>query len=55
MSVCLSTGFPRACSGLMYEAVPRMAPKAVPLVNVVGECESPPPEVGSRFRFGDLG
>ena len=26
MSVRLSTGFPRACSGLMYAAVPRITP-----------------------------
>ncbi len=29
MSVRLSIAFPRACSGLMYEAVPMMAPSAV--------------------------
>ena len=36
MSVRLSTGFPRACSGLMYEAVPRIVPSAVPFVSVGG-------------------
>ena len=33
-SLGLSTGFPRACSGLMHEAVPMMMPSAVPLVGV---------------------
>ena len=36
-----STGLPRACSGLMYAAVPMTVPTAVPLVRV-GECEELP-------------
>ena len=40
MSVLLSTGFPRACSGLMNSAVPRMTPGCVPSRTSVGESES---------------
>src|SRR2546425_11242219 len=35
MSVRLSRGLPRACSGLMYAAVPRITPLAVPLIIVI--------------------
>ncbi len=38
-SVRLSTGLPRACSGLMYAAVPRITPAAVPRAVRVGEYE----------------
>src|SRR5687768_13647744 len=39
MSARLSTGFPLACSGLMYAAVPRMTP--IPVIAglvIVGDC-----------------
>ncbi len=36
MSARLSTGLPRACSGLMYAAVPRIMPIAVPALVIVG-------------------
>ena len=39
MSVRRSTGLPRACSGLMYAAVPRMTPTAVPPLVMVGAAE----------------
>ena len=39
MSVRLSTGLPRACSGDMYAAVPRITPAAVPRAVSVGEFE----------------
>ena len=38
MSVLLSTALPRACSGLIYAAVPTMTPSLVPFVRV-GELE----------------
>ncbi len=38
-SALLSTGFPRACSGAMYAAVPRITPAAVARAVSVGECE----------------
>ena len=38
MSVRLSTAWPRACSGLMYAAVPRMTPSRVPPTVMVGDC-----------------
>ena len=39
MSVRLSTGLPRACSGLMYAAVPRIIPACVIAgVVIVGDC-----------------
>ena len=34
ISLRVSTALPRACSGLMYDAVPMIAPSAVPLVTV---------------------
>ena len=38
-SARLSTGFPRACSGLMYAAVPRIIPTpSSPGVVIVGDC-----------------
>ena len=37
MSVRLSKGFPRACSGLMYAAVPRILPSLAPSVVNVGD------------------
>ena len=39
MSARLSTGLPRACSGDMYAAVPRMIPAAVPVWARVGDCD----------------
>ena len=42
MSARLSTGLPRACSGDMYAAVPRMRPAAVPVCARVGDCERSP-------------
>ena len=40
MSARLSTVFPRACSGDMYAAVPRIIPASVIAgVVIVGECE----------------
>ncbi len=42
MSARLSTGWPRACSGLMYAAVPRIIPGSVIAGDViVGEIEAP--------------
>ncbi len=38
ISVRLSTVCPRACSGLMYAAVPRMTPSCVPLTVTAGDC-----------------
>ena len=38
MSVRLSTIFPRACSGLIDSALPRMTPSPVPMTVMVGEC-----------------
>ena len=38
MSVRLSTVRPRACSGLMYGAVPSSTPSCVPPTVIVGEC-----------------
>ncbi len=38
-SALLSTGLPRACSGDMYAAVPRITPAAVARAVSVGECE----------------
>jgi hypothetical protein len=37
ISARLSTTFPRACSGLMYAAVPRMTPACVAAMLMVGE------------------
>ena len=37
MSVRLSSAFPRACSGLMYAAVPRTTPSCVVAAVIVGE------------------
>jgi hypothetical protein len=49
MSARLSTGRPRACSGLMYAAVPRIIPIAVPALVIVGTI------VGVEFGLrGDL-
>ena len=43
MSVRLSAGLPRACSGLMYAAVPRMTPRCVTAGDVnVGEFSRAP-------------
>jgi len=39
MSARLSTALPRACSGDMYAAVPRIMPAAVPWAASVGECD----------------
>ena len=39
MSARLSTALPRACSGAMYAAVPRIMPAAVPWAASVGECD----------------
>ena len=39
ISVRLSIGLPRACSGLMYAAVPRITPSRVPPTVTVGDCE----------------
>ena len=39
MSARLSTGLPRACSGAMYAAVPRIMPASVAAITIVGECE----------------
>ena len=39
ISVRLSVGLPRACSGLMYAAVPRMVPSSVPPKLMVGDRE----------------
>ena len=39
MSARLSTLCPRACSGLMYAAVPSSTPSRVPLITIVGDCE----------------
>ena len=43
MSARLSTGFPRACSGLMYAAVPRNMPTPVIIAGdvIVGDCDNP--------------
>jgi len=38
MSARLSTPLPRACSGDMYAAVPRIRPAAVPVCASVGDC-----------------
>ena len=48
-SARLSTVRPRACSGDMYAAVPRMMPAAVPVWASVGDCErsAEEPDVGS--------
>ena len=53
MSVRLSTGLPRACSGLMYAAVPRITPAAVARAVSVGECVTPA-EPRRRIPFEDL-
>jgi hypothetical protein len=42
MSVLLSRTFPRACSGLMYAAVPRMTPVSVGLRVTVGDSDRCP-------------
>ncbi len=47
MSVRLSMGRPRACSGLMYAAVPRIVPARVAAMLNVGECAGSPPEDSS--------
>ena len=39
MSVRLSTIFPRACSGLMYAAVPRIIPACVACSECVGDLD----------------
>jgi len=41
MSVRLSTGLPRACSGLMYPTVPRIIPWLVSPIIIVGACVIP--------------
>ena len=43
MSARLSTAFPRACSGLMYAAVPRICPARVDSTVIVGESAGNPP------------
>src|SRR5215510_1237893 len=40
MSVRLSTAWPRACSGLMYDAVPRITPAVVLAPVMVGDLDS---------------
>src|SRR5262245_25728331 len=48
MSARLSTGFPRACSGLLYAAVPRMTPLTVIVgLPIVGTCERSEAGAGS--------
>ena len=37
--------FPRACSGLMYAAVPMIIPASVPAEVIVGECAGSPVEL----------
>ena len=44
MSVRLSTALPRACSGDMYAAVPRMTPCIVPAALNVGEFDGSLPD-----------
>ena len=48
MSARLSTGLPRACSGLMYAAVPRIAPACVAAIESVGDMDT----FGSFGSFG---
>ncbi len=52
MSARRSTARPRACSGLMYAAVPRMTPAAVARAVSVGECVTcgELPEAGSASQ-----
>ena len=54
MSVRLSTGLPRACSGLMYAAVPRIIPAAVARAVSVGECVTPAEAPDGRVPLEDL-
>jgi hypothetical protein len=50
MSARLSTALPRACSGLIYAALPRTTPARVPTAVTVGAfTESVPPGVPSTF------
>ena len=48
MSARLSTALPRACSGDMYAAVPRMRPAAVPVCASVGDCDRSAEDVTPR-------
>ena len=41
MSARLSSGLPSACSGLIYDAVPKMTPVAVAIAVIVGDADSP--------------
>ena len=51
MSVRLSSRFPRACSGLMYAAVPRMIPARVAATLIVGDCDGSPSDGSSPSAF----
>ena len=55
MSARLSTGLPRACSGLMYAAVPRICPTPVIIASVViaGDWDNPtaPGAAGASANF----
>ena len=53
-SARLSTGLPRACSGLMYAAVPRMIPAAVARAVSVGECVTEGASRGRRHPLKSL-
>ncbi len=48
MSDRLSTAFPRACSGLMYGAVPRIAPSSVAPAVIDAACVSSFASIGAR-------
>ena len=51
MSARLSTGLPRACSGLMYAAVPRIIPAwVIAGVVIVGDCDALATSLPRRFR-----
>ena len=52
MSARLSTALPRACSGLMYAAVPRITPTPVIIAGVVivGDCDDARGHRARRFQ-----
>ena len=54
MSLRLSAGLPRACSGLMYAAVPRMTPNCVSAgLVIVGDCVTLAVDMLTRHGFGE--
>ena len=52
MSLRLSTGRPRACSGLMYATVPTTRPSRVPSFVTVGDCDQSELLPSSGVRLG---